>query len=527
MVCTSGWVSDDATITLRSVDNFLNGHGLRWNIAERVQVYTHPLWFWMLAASAAITNEYFLSTIAVSIFCSITAIALFYRRIPHDNETKWWSLIALCASMSFVDYSTSGLENPLSHLLIAGFFIELVSTDGKAEFRTFASSIRLCLYVGLLLCTRMDLVLICAVALVAALIQVPRRHVLPAVAIGFFPFVLWEIFSVIYYGSFFPNTAYAKLAARLDRTSELYQGTIYFFDSLIRDPVTLITIVTASCLSLTRGPKVIRGIGAGLAGYLVYIIWIGGDFMSGRFFSTPFYLAVCVLAHQRRLFDLIRSRVAMVIVLSLGVRFAITLALPTIDENDNCAISSYSGVADEAGCYASRTGIARLAWGLDFPSPLVRAEGEKFLKSGFQVISAGNVGMLGLIAGPTAKIIDVFGLTDPLLARLPASPGWLRVGHLCRGLPEGYLKSVLTDSNVIEHPELAKFYDVVRSLTRAPVFDRERLNTVLAYQLGEYDALLEKYPRKTVHRAYWCQGYGLKSVDGGAVEYPVKEGVTE
>ncbi len=37
------WVSDDAYITFRTVDNFVHGHGLRWNTGERVQAYTNPL----------------------------------------------------------------------------------------------------------------------------------------------------------------------------------------------------------------------------------------------------------------------------------------------------------------------------------------------------------------------------------------------------------------------------------------------------------------------------------------------------
>ena len=32
----TAWVRDDVYFTLRTVDNFINGYGLRWNIAERV-----------------------------------------------------------------------------------------------------------------------------------------------------------------------------------------------------------------------------------------------------------------------------------------------------------------------------------------------------------------------------------------------------------------------------------------------------------------------------------------------------------
>jgi arabinofuranosyltransferase len=35
------FISDAACITLRTVENFLDGYGLRWNVAERVQSYTY------------------------------------------------------------------------------------------------------------------------------------------------------------------------------------------------------------------------------------------------------------------------------------------------------------------------------------------------------------------------------------------------------------------------------------------------------------------------------------------------------
>jgi hypothetical protein len=45
----NAWICDDAYITFRTVDNFIQGYGLRWNIQERVQTYTHPLWMFLLS----------------------------------------------------------------------------------------------------------------------------------------------------------------------------------------------------------------------------------------------------------------------------------------------------------------------------------------------------------------------------------------------------------------------------------------------------------------------------------------------
>ena len=44
----TAWLSDDALITFRTVLNFTHGYGLTFNVAERVQAYTHPLWMLML-----------------------------------------------------------------------------------------------------------------------------------------------------------------------------------------------------------------------------------------------------------------------------------------------------------------------------------------------------------------------------------------------------------------------------------------------------------------------------------------------
>ena len=48
------WLCDDAYISLRTVDNWVAGRGLRWNAFERVQSFTHPLWLLLLAGDGEI-----------------------------------------------------------------------------------------------------------------------------------------------------------------------------------------------------------------------------------------------------------------------------------------------------------------------------------------------------------------------------------------------------------------------------------------------------------------------------------------
>ena len=46
----NSWVGDDAFISFRVSDNIIHGYGPRWNVAERVQAFTNPLWTLVMAA---------------------------------------------------------------------------------------------------------------------------------------------------------------------------------------------------------------------------------------------------------------------------------------------------------------------------------------------------------------------------------------------------------------------------------------------------------------------------------------------
>src|SRR5688572_4734433 len=61
------WVSDDAYITFRVADNLVHGHGPRWNVDERVQAYTHPLWMALVAVFHAVTREPYFTSIALGL----------------------------------------------------------------------------------------------------------------------------------------------------------------------------------------------------------------------------------------------------------------------------------------------------------------------------------------------------------------------------------------------------------------------------------------------------------------------------
>src|SRR6476659_740777 len=70
LVYRTAWMSDDAFISARTAYNVLHGYGLRWNVDERVQTFTHPLWMMALIAAHALTHEPFYSTLYLSLLVS-------------------------------------------------------------------------------------------------------------------------------------------------------------------------------------------------------------------------------------------------------------------------------------------------------------------------------------------------------------------------------------------------------------------------------------------------------------------------
>jgi len=53
----TAWVSDDAYITFRSIENFIHGYGMVHNVGERVQTFTHPLWFFIQSGANFILQK--------------------------------------------------------------------------------------------------------------------------------------------------------------------------------------------------------------------------------------------------------------------------------------------------------------------------------------------------------------------------------------------------------------------------------------------------------------------------------------
>jgi arabinofuranosyltransferase len=474
----TAWLSDDAYITLRTVDNFVNGYGLRWNVVERVQTYTHPLWMFLLAVPYAVTREPFFTMVLPQIAIALVTVWMLAFRIAADRLTACVALVLLVFSKGFVEYSTSGLENPLTHLLLVMFL--------AAFWHEPRSQRALWLLASLLMLTRIDAGLLVLPMLFVVWRDVSRGSRLRDAAIGLSPLVAWEVFSLIYYGVPFPNTAYAKLQTGVAAPDLMRQGLLYFADGLERDPVTLGATVVVATAAVMRDPRGAWPVAAGIALYYTYVVRIGGDFMMGRFFSAPYVCAVALFARQSWAAWPRAVAAGAIATVALGT-FATTR--PPITSGSETFVlygpagMGRSGIADERAFYYRYTGLLR--WTREVPLPHNEEEvrGRDTRLGGARVVEQASIGLFGYFAGPEIHIVDPFAIGDPLLARLPARPNW-RIGHFQRDIPQGYFESIEHGRNQIYDSTIAAQYERIRTVTQGPLWSRRRWRAIRQLNLG-------------------------------------------
>lgn len=476
----TAWVSDDAYITFRTIDNFLNGYGLRWNIVERVQSYTHPLWLLVLIPFHWASGEAYFSTVLVSIALSLLTIRAL-ARVASSGDTAVVVLIVLLFSRAFIDYSTSGLENPLTGVLLVLFL-------GHA-LRTRPSMGRLSLLGGLLLLTRLDLAVLILPVLAAALIRSGTwRH--RGLVAGFLPLAAWEVFSLGYYGFPFPNTAYAKLKTGIPASELWQQGVIYLVDAVQRDPVTPLVIMAALALAWAGPARRAWPVALGIVLQLLYVVSVGGDFMSGRFLVAPL-VAACVMIATADWPALAGPRWAPAAILVAAFAALAPNPMPQRAEQTlRPRLIDDTGIADERLAYFPTSGLPYYARGVAWPRETERWREARQNRVPYLVFCC--VGMMGYFAGPDVFVVDEVGLADPLLARLPARAPW-RIGHFMRDVPPGYVESIESGRNDVRDPGVAAYYEHLRTITREPLLSGARLRTILRMNLGRYESLLAPY----------------------------------
>ncbi len=527
-IVAAAWTGDDVFFTLRTIVNFLHGEGLRWNIEQRVQAFTHPLWLLVLSPFCWLSGEEYLTTIAISLVFTLGFILIVFTLIVRDYASAFLATLILLFSKSFLDYTTSGLENPLAYFLLACFYLQYVSLAYQPYQITL-----LFLSASLLLCTRFDFVILIAPALAVVSWKLWRKpnlgRFIPGVLLGLMPIGMWLLFSLLYYGYALPNTYYAKTHHGIAHHEIFAQGLAYLAYTLTFDPLTLLVIVVGILLAAVKRVEQTLVMSIAITCYLAYIISVGGDFMGGRFLSPPLVIALLSLCWHANKSWSEQWYPLLAIIILLFASFPPHANLEVLwrgsgYEEKERVDSFHHKIINERRFYFKDYGLIN-----NFNHYLKNGLTSLSFCSNFshQVAVCQGPGVWGYLSQPDLHIIDPLGLADPLLAHLHGNIPW-RIGHFERELPQGYLESREAKKNLLQDPSLREYFAIITLLTEGEVFSWKRLQAIVRQNLGFNEHLLVNYQRTTAREiplarlglvkdqgTYWGSAANITMEEGG------------
>ncbi len=473
LLLRTAWAAEDAYISFRVVDNFLHGFGLRWNVSDRVQTFTDPLFLGLVTVGTAISGNVFLSVIALSLILTLAAYLILARGATEIGLVT--ATVALIFSKAFIDFSVSGLENPATHFLLAAYLY--VYWRNRNPFW-------LTLLAALAASNRLDTVLFLLPSLVAVYVRVGRRSWKPAL-LGATPLLAWSLFALFYYGFLLPNPACAFLHAGIPVRDFLFQGIVYYLNAFQYDTATVFVIMLGCIIAwLTREWL----LAVGIALNLLYILVTGGDLLSARLFSAPLFVSAALIARYWRPSPLFAA-LTIAAIAALGLWIPAPTVTSAVDDVKP-KWSEPGGPIDARAVTYPSTGLLHYARGTHWPVSVHTEAGEAARDSRTKVAVNSAVGLFGFSAGPQVHVIDDLGGCDALLARLPRIPGPWTVDRYQRALPAGYENTIRTGVNTIQDPRLHDYYEHLHTVISGNLWSWNRLVEIFRFNTGQYGALL-------------------------------------
>jgi len=488
----TAWLSELSYLTLRTVEHAATGHGLRWNVSERVQVFDHPLWMLLLLAGRSVSGESYFTTFVISLALS-SATAVLVLGSARRSEGIVLGAALLSLSSALVTYSTSGLDGPLAHLLVVVFCLQWLSGSRGSRGVQGMSALA-----GLAALTQAGTMLITAPALLAAAAQRRSRHDRHAedvVSVGptevgsdtavapdqaraprillmaAAPLLAWAVFATFYYGTPVPMpviaewTEHAGLAPRFRAVARLLAYV------LRNDPITIAIILAGVAAGLRQGSRN-RQLAAGTAAYGIVLALWAGDGMPGRWLALPCLVSTLIIV-RHPLIE--RPRIVAAALATAAALAAVSALTPIGSDVRFGTATEYTDLRDSRLADYRATGLL-----LDIrqwypPHHPEATRGSRAWLDANRVKTSPHPAYFGFAAGYGVHVIDRAGRTDPLLARLRPSEGAVFPAPAARRIPDGYEVSLPDAANAVADPALAAYYERVRLVTRGSLWDPWRL----------------------------------------------------
>ena len=473
------WLSEDALIFLRIARNVIDGHGPVFNVAERVEAHTSPLWLGILVIWGRLGLPLEGGSLALGVVFAVAGLlaaqAGAWRLWRHslgegDAHVLFLPLgAAVIVAVPVVwDFTTSGLEVGLtfawlgfSFCALSWLLTGLSSSAGSVSGARRGPWLAVACGVSLGPVIRPDLAIFSVTYTGILLLgfgttPISRRHpaswvqlVIAACALP----LSYQVFRMGFYAALVPNNALAKEA----QLAYWQQGWRYAHDFVgtygLAFPVLVLLVWWAVALQRSRKRRawpVTALLSASIfaaALHVVFVIRVGGDFMHGRLLLPGLFglllpvATVAVLPAQTSRWGAVSMRLAAGSVMVWAVVCSLYLRPPYEGR------IGPDGIADERGFFVRMSGRDNPVRATDYVASIwfrraifFRDRAERWSRSlvvldGSQVtdagplaagvdsavglvVAAGNIGIQGYVSGSKVHMVDPLGLADPLASRL-------------------------------------------------------------------------------------------------------------
>lgn len=448
-VLVSGWVnrwtSDDALITFRVARQIAAGHGPVFNLGERAEASTSPLWTWLLAGlDAGLPGDVAWLAVLAGLVLSALAVALTTAtslRIHGPGVVFPFGVVMVLAIPAFWDYFTSGMETGLSFAWLAVCWSVLVRTASGSETEDSSTARHRygALLMGLGPLVRPEFFIVTAVFTLGYLLLIHKSRAEDLRLLGLTAVtpVIYEVFRAGYYGVLVPNTALAKEAT----SSNWRQGLWYLYDFSAAYQVwlplgLLMTAVSGFAMSHPTREALVSRLCPLASGVLLtlYVVRVGGDFMHARLLLPAIWLIAMSMWTWR-----LTTRAVTAVVVGECVWGLICALYLRVSYGPQ---AYFHGITDERRYWASRTAadhpvtLADHLASADTPTAelvadesahpgyiwyftldaLDRVRSAPLAAQAPPSVAAFIFGQTGLALPLNARVIDLRGLADPVTA---------------------------------------------------------------------------------------------------------------
>lgn len=508
------WLCDDAFISFRYAQNLLRYGELVFNPGERVEGYTNFLWTLLLAGGQRLGLPPEQSAIFLGLISYAFLMFFFWALAPSLlGGARPLSLLALALHGHMTIFATSGLETMFFTMLAVTATL-WISDPNRAPLPAFAM-------LGTSILVRPDGVVFFAAASLsyalrlwdearrprklspALLVCWARAQIGIVALIAAYWFWRWN-----YFDAFFPNTFYAKSA----HSPYAAQGLVYiglYFLSYWAMPLGALLLQLqfwrrskeAAPPAEARSPEnpvaALWPLCIAVVLWLVYVTWIGGDFMFARHMTPITPLLYLVLERfGRQAFAAAvwqgRGLAPAVVALFLIVGTALRIDPYRISRETAISLAARTGIVEESIIY-KREPMERGTEQARALAPFIR-------ESGVTIAFWGAGAFLVYYMDPVRAIEASTGLTEAALARRPLN-GRGRIGHE-KGADFAYLLSRGADISLQSPPPERDFGWNRITLAGIPVacellrYDRRRLQQLAkapGIEFVDFPAYLDRY----------------------------------